>query len=283
MSKRRDIEGHIRSLEEISDIMGAMKNLAVLETQKLGRLLSAQERVVSTMRAAGTDLLAFHPEALPPNEKTRCLYVAIGSERGLCGDYNDQVLSAIQERLQGETDTAPVLLTVGGKLAARLAEHGYATASIEGPSVAEEVQRVIVQVMDRVQELQAREAPGLPLTMTVISHLVETREVAAQPLRAFEDASGPIRRFAAPPLVNMPPRLVLRELIELFLFSLLHKIFYGALLAENRARVSHLEGAIQHLEKEASELERKRNGLRQEEITQEIELLMLSVERLRGR
>ena len=211
---------------------------------------------------AGADLLAFHPEALPPNEETRSLYVAIGSERGLCGDYNDQVLSAIQERLQGETNKAPVLLSVGGKLAVRLAEHGYVTASIEGPSVAEEVQRVIVQVMDRVQELQTGEAPGLPLTMTVISHLVETREVVAQPLRAFEDAPRPIRRFTDPPLLNLPSRLVLRQLIELFLFSLLHKIFYGALLAENRARVSHLEGAIQHLEKEASELERKRNGLR---------------------
>ena len=283
MSKRRAIEGHIRSFEEISDIMGAMKNLAVLETQKLGRLLSAQERVVSTMQAAGTDLLAFYPEALPPNEKTRRLYLAIGSERGLCGDYNDKVLSAIEERLQGESDTAPILLTVGGKLAARLAEHRYATASIEGPSVAEEVQPVMTRIMDRVQELQAREAPGLPLTMTVISHLVETGEVVVQPLRPFEDVPSPIRRFADPPLLNMPPRLVLRELIELFLFSLLHKIFYGALLAENRARVSHLEGAIQHLEKEASELERKRNGLRQEEITQEIEVLMLSVERLRGR
>jgi F-type H+-transporting ATPase subunit gamma len=65
------------------------------------------------------------------------------------------------------------------------------------------------------------------------------------------------------------------------LFSFLHKIFYGALLAENRARVSHLEGAIQRLGKEISELDLKRNTLRQEEITEEIELLMLSAEQRR--
>jgi F-type H+-transporting ATPase subunit gamma len=39
-----------------------------------------------------------------------------------------------------------------------------------------------------------------------------------------------------------------------------------------------LEGAIQRLEKEISELDLKRNTLRQEEITEEIELLMLSAE-----
>ena len=283
MSKRRDIEGHIRSLQEISDIMGAMKNLAVLETQKLSRLLSAQERVVSTMRTAGIDLVTFYPEAVPHNEKTRSLYLVIGSERGLCGDYNDKVLSAIQERLQGETDKAPVVLTVGQKLAARLAEHRYVTAAIEGPSVAEEVQSVLIQVMDRVQEFQAREASSVPLAITVLSHVPETGGVDVQLLRPFEDRPGRAPEFSDPPLLNMSPRLVLGELIELCLFSLLHKMFYGALLAENRARIAHLEGAIQHLEREGSELERKRNGIRQEEITQEIELLMLSVERLRGR
>ncbi|HEX6531613.1 MAG TPA: FoF1 ATP synthase subunit gamma [Nitrospira sp.] len=283
MSNRRDLDAHIRSLEEISDIMGAMKNLAVLETQKLARLLSAQERAVSTMRAAGTDLLTFYPAAQPRNEKPRCLYLVIGSERGLCGDYNDKVLSALQQRLQGEGDKTPAFLTVGRKITARLTEHRFVTVSIEGPVVAEEIQSVMIRVMDRIQELQAREASGVPLAITVVSHVVETGGVEAQPLRPFEDSPARIPPFPDPPLLNMPPPLVLAELMELFLFSLLHKIFYGALLAENRARVSHLEGSIQRLEKEASELGRRRNVLRQEEITQEIELLMLNAERLRHR
>jgi F-type H+-transporting ATPase subunit gamma len=84
-----------------------------------------------------------------------------------------------------------------------------------------------------------------------------------------------------PPLLNLPPRAFLSELVDLYLFSLLHKICYSALLAENRARVSHLEAAIQRLEREVSELDRQRKILRQEEITEEIELLMLSAKRWR--
>jgi F-type H+-transporting ATPase subunit gamma len=65
MSKRHEIEEHIRTLGEISEIMGAMNNLAMMEIHKLTRLLSAQQRVVTSMETAAKDFLAFHPDALP--------------------------------------------------------------------------------------------------------------------------------------------------------------------------------------------------------------------------
>ena len=48
------------------------------------------------------------------------------------------------------------------------------------------------------------------------------------------------------------------------------------LMAENRRRMQHLEGAIRRLEERTSELALKRNALRQEEITEEIEVILLS-------
>jgi F-type H+-transporting ATPase subunit gamma len=283
MSKRRDIENHIRSLGEISEIMGAMKNLAVMEIQKLSRLLSAQERVVTSLQEAGTDFLTFYPEALPREENGRILYLVIGSERGFCGDYNYKLLATVRERLQLGGDKDPLLCTVGRKLAARVPDNLDTAVSVEGPSVAEEVQSVLIQVMDHIHELQRREPSDRSLAITVVSHVLATDGVATQTLRPFEVSPGRSARFTNPPLLNLPPRAFLAELVELYFFSLLHKIFYSALLAENRARVSHLEGAIQRLERETSELEMKRNMLRQEEITEEIELLMLSAEQPRRR
>ncbi len=280
MSKRRTIEDHIRSLSEISAIMAAMKNLAVMETQKLTRLLSAQERVVTSMQEAGADFLAFYPTALPRTEGGRALYLVIGSERGFCGDYNEQLLACVRERLQLAGGAAPVLLTVGRKLIARISDNQSAVVSIDGPSVTEEVQSVLIQVMDHMHELQRQQPSAQPLTITVVSHAVEAEGVTTHTLRPFEGSPGKTAHFVDPPLLNLPPPVFLAELIDLYFFSLLHKIFYSALLAENRARVSHLEGAIQRLEREMSDLELKRNMLRQEEITEEIELLMLSAERL---
>jgi F-type H+-transporting ATPase subunit gamma len=281
MSKRRDIEDHIRSLGEISAIMSAMKNLALMEIQKLTRLLSAQERVVTSMQEAGADLLMFYPEALPHTEDGRPLYVVIGSERGFCGDFNEQLLAQVRERLQLVGGKGLVLLTVGRKLTARISDGQSVPISVEGASVAEEVQSVLIRVMDHIHELQRQDLSARPLTITVVSHALETDGACSQTLRPFELPPGKTARFADPPLLNLPPPVFLAELIDLYFYSFLHKIFYSALLAENRARVSHLEGAIQRLEKEISELELKRNILRQEEITEEIELLMLSAERTR--
>lgn len=280
MSKRRDMETHIRSLGEISGIMSAMKNLAVMETQKLTRLLVAQERLVSSMRAAGTDFLTFYPEALPSAEPGRPIYLIIGSERGFCGDYNEKVLASVHARLQVVGEKDPLLLAVGRKLAARVSDNRYVAERLEGVSVAEEVPSVMTRVMDHVHRLQRQDGSGRPVSITVVSHDSETGGVNTQTLRPFEMSSGRTAGFADPPLLNVAPRVFLAELIDLYLFSLLHKIFYSALMAENRARMSHLEGAIQRLDRETGELELKRNLLRQEEITEEIELLMLSAKRL---
>jgi F-type H+-transporting ATPase subunit gamma len=44
--------------------------------------------------------------------------------------------------------------------------------------------------------------------------------------------------------------------------------------------MQHMDAAVRRLEKISRELVRKRNTLRQEEITEEIEVIMLSVEAL---
>ncbi|MBL8053844.1 MAG: F0F1 ATP synthase subunit gamma [Nitrospira sp.] len=52
-------------------------------------------------------------------------------------------------------------------------------------------------------------------------------------------------------------------------------------MAENLRRFRHMDQAVQRLEKDMVELVLKRNSLRQEEITEEIEVIMLSAEALR--
>ena len=63
----------------------------------------------------------------------------------------------------------------------------------------------------------------------------------------------------------------------------MHDVFYSSLMAENRRRLQHMEGAMQRMEERAGDLQRKYNLLRQEEITEEIEVIMLSSDALRRR
>jgi F-type H+-transporting ATPase subunit gamma len=69
-------------------------------------------------------------------------------------------------------------------------------------------------------------------------------------------------------------------LAEQYLFAALHELLYSSLMAENQRRMQHIDSAVRRLERTSAELWQKRNILRQEEITEEIEVIMLSVEAL---
>ena len=58
----------------------------------------------------------------------------------------------------------------------------------------------------------------------------------------------------------------------------MHDVFYSSLMAENRRRLQHIESAMQRIEEKSNEMQRKYNMLRQEEITEEIEVIMLSID-----
>ena len=56
MSKRREVKGRLATLDEIDGIMVAMKNLALLETRRLGGFLATQRRAGSSIEGGGQEL-----------------------------------------------------------------------------------------------------------------------------------------------------------------------------------------------------------------------------------
>ncbi|MDE3019460.1 MAG: F0F1 ATP synthase subunit gamma [Nitrospirota bacterium] len=281
MSKRQELAKHLGTLHELSEIMGAMKNLALMESHKLTRFLSTQRRVVATIESAATDFFTFYPELMVHPSEAESVYLVIGSERGFCGDFNEALLDAAWTQVRERHVHTPLLITVGHKLAAKVVGDERVIASIEGPNVVEEAQPVLIHLMDTLNGLHARSESFSPLTLTVLFNRADETGIhlqAFQPFRQFGRGAG---RFSHPPLLNMPPRSFLASLIDQYLFAVLHEVFYSSLMAENRRRFQHMDNAIQRMEREASDLARRRNVLRQEEITEEIEVIMLSAEALR--
>ena len=82
--------------------------------------------------------------------------------------------------------------------------------------------------------------------------------------------------FDFPPLLNQSPGEFLISLIDHYLFAALHEILFTSFMIENHHRVVHLEGAVKLLDDQSAELSRKCNTLRQEEIIEEIEVILLS-------
>ena len=275
MGERQDIERRLRTLSDVGDIMAALKNAAIVEATRLRKLVPAQQRVVRTVKHATEDFLSHYPQPweMPPGAPE--VVLLLGSERGFCGDYNDAVISAYVRRVP-RTQSAPLIVAVGRRLATRLGETAKPAAVLEAPSVAEEVHGAITRLVAALENLPVPQGALLLPALSVFAHEVVGHASEVRETCPFRALSGEERRFAEPPRLYLDPFTLFRELTDHYLFAILHELFYSALLAENERRLQHLEGALHRIDRKREELTLRRYALRQEEITEEIEIILLS-------
>jgi F-type H+-transporting ATPase subunit gamma len=275
MTRRRALEQRRHSFGEIRNIMHSMKTLAHMESRKLARFLDAQRAVVAHVEAVAADFLGFHADVLPPQGgATRRLCLLLGSERGFCGDFNESLLTRMEGFVSGQHIESPHLMAVGRKLAAHLENDPRVVAAFDGATVVEEVEKTLHAITSALAGLQAQQ--GM-LSLSVFYHDPELDQIViAEVLPSFERYRNTAPRFAHAPLTNLQPQAFFGALLEHYLFSVLHEIMYVSLMAENLRRVRHLEAAVRHLDDKSAALLRKCNALRQEEIIEEIEVILLS-------
>jgi F-type H+-transporting ATPase subunit gamma len=273
MTRRRNLEQHRHGLAEIRDILNSMKTLAYMETRKLARFLGAQHAVVQSIEDVAADLLNFYSETLPEAKETTPVYLLIGTERGFCGDFNHALLKYLESALQEHPSDSPMLIAVGRKLYTLLEGDARVAASIDGASVVEEVTALLNQVVGELASLHKEHGT---LTLYGFHHSGEEGIVMQKLLPPFQHLVHRPARFPHPPVLNLSPVEFLIELTDHYLFAALHEMLYTSLMVENQHRVAHLEGAVKHLDDESAELTRQCNALRQEEIIEEIEVILLS-------
>jgi F-type H+-transporting ATPase subunit gamma len=278
VSKRRDLETQLHSLTEIKEIMNAMKNLSLMEVHRLNRFLDTQHRVVASIEAAAADFLLFHPKLLPGEEEFRNVHLLVGSERGFCGNFNESLLQALDNHTGSTREVT--LVALGSKLVDKLTDDTRVAASLDGASVVEEVDSVLVKLMETLTGLSVPGAAGAPLLLTVFHHEASGENVRISSLRPFQKPEARSVRFTHAPMLYLDPHAFWTGLAEQYLFAALHELLYSSLMAENQRRMQHMDSAVRRLERTSAELWQKCNILRQEEITEEIEVIMLSVEAL---
>jgi F-type H+-transporting ATPase subunit gamma len=269
MTRAAEIQGHIVSMEELLDIVGAMRSLAGMRVQEAQRALPGIRGYADSMAEAIGAAFSLMPQPAPETRAAsghRAL-ILCAAEHGFVGGFN--------QRLIEETDAvltpSDLLFVLGSRGAALALERGHnivwtrpmATRLAGAPDainglIGELYGRIARSEVSRVEVMFGRSRQGAAPS-------IERRLLL--PLDTAALAAG---RPRLTPLHNLEPQRLLEKLMAEYVFALLTEAAVESIASENAARFAAMDSAHDNVTKKLSALRQTARQARQSEITAEL-------------
>ncbi|SHO49607.1 F0F1 ATP synthase subunit gamma [Desulfopila aestuarii] len=268
MSRSRKIALHLQQLQELQAIISSMRTLAQLELHKLAAQAEQQRQMSDVLDTVIADFLYFYD--LAGSGSGPDLLLVLGSERGFCGPFNEILATELSKTREDGGEPCSVLI-VGGKLSRHLGEEAEGFGIMAGASTGEELFAILSEVVVEVRkQMKRHQAQGL----RVMYHDDASDTVVLRQLLPPQTKEK-IKKQTFPPHLYLEPDVFFQDFLQHYLFVGLIRLLTASLLVENRYRVQHLGGALHRLEERLAAMQLRVRSLRQEEITAEIEMILL--------
>ena len=273
MAQEREIATRITSLNELLEIVAAIRAIAASEMQRALTSLEAIRGYSEQIREALSEAATLLPPAgaveaaVRPNKSGLVVFCA---EHGLCGGFNEHPLGAAEGAIAA-SDGGLALIVVGTRGAQIGRERGLnpdlvlpmAThcAGVTGAArrVAAELFRMFSERrLAGVEVVYAQHAGGqLPR--------IERHRLLPLEVPVAQTAST-----LTPPIINIPPQRLFDDIVGEYFFAMLENAAMQSFFSENSTRFRTMEAAHQNIRNKSGELTKLRQRLRQESVTTEI-------------
>lgn len=283
MTRLAEIDGHIGSMRELLDLVGAMRSLAGMRMQEAQRTLPGIRRYAESLATAIADTLLLIQEPDPPprrSSRERRALILCTAEHGFVLGFNERLVDAARAVLKID-DLLFVLGTRGAVLLFERGQpatwtHAMATRCSAAPETvrhlsAELYRRIAYGEIARVEVVYARYHQGSVST-------IERRL-----LLPLDTASLKTRQPRQPPLHNLEPVTLHEKLMGEYVFALLTEAAVESMASENAARFAAMDSAHDNVSKKLERLRQEARLARQAEITTELIELVAGAEAQRGK
>jgi F-type H+-transporting ATPase subunit gamma len=259
--QRHDLEARLATMNELDEVLGAMRGMAAARIQQGERAQQAAREYAGRIGAALASLAP--PEIAARAAGPPGVAVALCTDRGFVGALNERVLDAA--RAAG----ANRLVVVGTRGRALAQERGLSI--VDGGGMTAHLGG-IGAVADRVAALLARQVgeSGEGLTADVVHPrrgatggvTIERRSLLPV------DVAATVLAFA--PVTMLPRPQLIAEVGGEYVHARLYEMVAESFAAANAASLEVLQAAHAHLDDMLADLRRAENVLRQDEITAEV-------------
>ena len=263
-----DIQAIVRTMKALSSVSirqyehaeAAMADYN--RTVELGLMAVLRQRRVAGLPLPGSDRAA----------GSRGLFV-VGSDRGLCGGYNDKIARFACSRMAG----GPVELgVIGARVAARMEADGAPLAfALTLPGSVAGLSRLVQTIIVEIDRWTQAHGVG----QVVLVHNRREGRTPTKPrahqllplpdsyLRKLSEADWPGRSL---PLFRMDPDRLLSWLVQQRLFVVIYRALAEALASEHASRLAAMQAAERNIEERRDDLQQLYRRRRQETITREL-------------
>lgn len=278
MASMRDIKRRRASIQSTGQITKAMKLVSTVKLQKSRAKAESSKPYFDMMYETITSMLArsgnIDHKYLRAGNTEKKAVIAITSNRGLAGGYNNNIvklITASPELKAGITD----VYAIGRKGRDGLARKGYAIKEDYSEVINEPMYQDAADLTAELLEAFGRGEIGeIYLAYTsfknTVVHIPTLIKLLPFTMEAAEDDKDEVPKARA--LMNYEPNEeeVLDMIIPKYMSSLIYGALQEAVASENGARMTAMDSATNNAEEMLGKLELQYNRARQGSITQEL-------------
>jgi F-type H+-transporting ATPase subunit gamma len=285
MSKIQEVSARIVSLNELLDIVAAIRAIAASQMQQGQRSLEAINRYSQGISDALAETAALLDTAEARPEPPRCSrlgVVAICSEHGFCGAFNERILDVV-DRVLAESDYEAQLLVIGSRGAQRAVERGRRPKlTLQMATHSGGVTAVARRAAAELYRMFSQGEVGRLEVIHAAFRAGQQTGVDRRALLPLDPSVLEPRILTIPPLTNLRAGELFEELAGEYFFAALENALTESFTSENAARFRTMEAAHQNIEKKFDELNLLARRLRQEAVTTEILDLISGAEAMKS-
>lgn len=294
MEATEQLRRAISVTEELHSVVKTMKALAGVNIRQFERAAHAVAEYNHTIEMGLQIALGrMPPHAIPPRYAAgrKLGAIVFGSDQGMCGQLNDQVVSYALRALQrlARRRDQQVVVAVGARAASKLAAEGRTIeAAIEVPASISGIHGAVEQALRKVEEWHSERSIEMVVLFSarpVSGAWYRTRGVQLLPLDAQWIQSLRVKPWPSKviPMFTLDEARLFQLLIREYLFVSLFRAFAESLASENASRLASMQIAEKNIENRLAALNTNARQLRQEAITSELLDIIASFEAMRGK
>lgn len=285
MANLRDIRNRISSVNNTQQITKAMKMVAAAKLRKAQNRMTSMRPYANKLKEVvsrlGNASDASNALLRIPEETDRVLFIVVGSDKGLCGGFNNNLFKVIEGEISENYETLNTqgkldILTIGRKATIYFKKRDYNIIE-EHPgffdNLAYEPTAEIMQmaIKEYTNEKYDKVLIGYNEFRTVIAQNRKINQVLPVDPKSLKKDDNHDESLSTTDYIYEPDSdTILEEILPIYVIMQLWKAVLESNASEQGARMAAMDNATENAKELEEELTLKYNQARQSAITTEI-------------